>query len=80
MRPFTGKSGFTKTSPGTQTIIYESSTYDFLLANIHALESSDDIKVNRNDKPVDPPPEYDPPDTPLFNAPKSMSKLIPCHV
>jgi hypothetical protein len=76
MRPFTGKNGFTKSSPGIQTNLHEISAYDFLLANMNALKFSDDVKVDTDDKPVDPLPEDDTPDTRLINAPKSKGKLV----
>jgi hypothetical protein len=75
MLTFTGKHGFEKTSPGTKINLHEISAYDFLLANIHALKSSKNI--DPNDKPVDPPPEDDPPDTRLINAAKSNGKPNP---
>jgi hypothetical protein len=86
MPPLTGKSGFAKSSPVTQTNFLEISAYDFLLANMHALESSDDIEVDANDEPVDPLPEDDLPDTRLINAAKSkVSPILPgldvlCHI
>jgi hypothetical protein len=76
-RPFTGKSGFEKSSPGTQTHLHEISAYDFLFANMHALESSEDLEANPNDESVDPPPEDDQSDTRLINAAKSKGKPIP---
>jgi hypothetical protein len=71
-RPLTGKSGFTTSSPGTQTKLHVISANDFLLANMFALKSGDEIKVNPNDEPVDLPP-----DTPLINADNSKGKPIP---
>jgi hypothetical protein len=66
MRPFTGKRGFTASSLGTQTKLHVISANDFLLANMRALQSGDDIKINHNNEPVDLPP-----DTPLNNAANS---------
>jgi hypothetical protein len=76
-RPFTGKSSFAKASPGTQSHLHEIFAYDFLLANMHSLESSDNIEANPNNKPVDPRPEDDPSNTRLINAAKPKSKPIP---
>jgi hypothetical protein len=76
-RPFTGKSGFAKASPSTQLHLHEVYAYIFLLANMNALESSDNIEANPNNEPIDPPHEYDLSDTRLINAAKSKGKPIP---
>jgi hypothetical protein len=40
----TGNSGFANSSPGTQTHPHEISAYDFLLANMHALDYGKDVE------------------------------------
>jgi hypothetical protein len=75
-RPSTGKSGF-KSSPGTKTHLHEISAYDFLLVNMHALDCSEDVEANLNDKSFDSPPEDDHSDTRLINASKFKGKQIP---
>jgi hypothetical protein len=81
MCPFTGKSGFTKYPRGTKTNLHEESSYDFLLANIHALESRDNIEVDPNGKPFGTMSEDDNLDTHLINAAKSKGNPIPpCDV
>jgi hypothetical protein len=66
-----------KSSSGTQTHLHEISAYDFLLANMHALDFGAHVEDNPNDESVDPPPEDDHSDTRLINAAKSQGKPIP---
>jgi hypothetical protein len=48
LRPSHRKSGFAKSSPGTQTHLHDISAYDFVLANMHALDCGADVKANPN--------------------------------
>jgi hypothetical protein len=73
-RPSTGKSGFAKVSPGTQTHLHEISAYNFFM---HALECGANVEDNPNEESVDPPPEDDHLNTRLINAAKSKGKPIP---
>jgi hypothetical protein len=57
--------------------LHEISAYDFLLANMHALDRSSDVEANPNDKSVGSPPEDDHSDTRLINAANSKGKPIP---
>jgi hypothetical protein len=76
-RPSNGKSGFANSSPGTQTHLHEISAYDFLLANMHAIDSGANEEDYPNEETVDPSPEDDHSDTRLINAAKSKGKPIP---
>jgi hypothetical protein len=53
------------------------SAYDFLLANMHALDFSSDVEADPNEESVDPPPEDEHSDTRLINAAKSKGMDIP---
>jgi hypothetical protein len=75
--PSTGKSGFAKSSPGTQNHLHEISAYNFLLANMHALECGTDVEADPNEESVGPLPDDDHSDTCFINAAKSKGKPIP---
>jgi hypothetical protein len=72
-----GKSGFAKSSPGTQMHLHDISAYDFLLENMHALDCGADVEADPNEESLYPPPEDDHSDTSLINAAKSKGKPIP---
>jgi hypothetical protein len=72
----TGKNGIAKSSPVTQTHLHEISAYDFLLANMHALDCGANVEDDPDDKSVDPPSEDDHSDNRFINADKSKGEPI----
>jgi hypothetical protein len=58
-------------------LVYKPSVYDFLLANMHSVETTDDVNDDDGDNVLDNGPEDDVNDTRLINAAKSKGKSLP---
>ena len=77
-KPLNGKGVPPKPPFGTiQTQLHEISAYDFLLANMHSLETADCVDNDGGNDTLDNSTEDDTNDTRLINAAKSKGKSLP---
>jgi hypothetical protein len=77
-RLFTSKSVVTKSSNEIQAYLHEISAYDFLLANMHSLDSHTENEDSINGDHIEPPlSDEDNSETRLVNAAKLFGKPIP---